>query len=252
MLLRVTNLSAGYGKNTVISDVSFSVSKGSFVSIIGKNGSGKSTLIKSIAGLINISDSTVFIDGTDIKTLKRNDFAKKVSLLSQIRNLPDMTVEQLVLHGRFPYVSNYGRYSKTDKEIAVNMILKMGLSDFKERPLKTLSGGQIQKAYIALALTQSTDYILFDEPTTFLDISHQISFMNILKNLTESGKGILAVMHDLPLAFNFSDYIMVMDEGRIVSFDTPENTMKSDIVSKLFGIDIKRNEEGVYFSLIEK
>ena len=251
-MLKVTNLSAGYGKNTVISEVSFSVSKGSFVSIIGKNGSGKSTLIKSIAGLINKSDSTVFIDGTDIKTLKRNDFAKKVSLLSQIRNLPDMTVEQLVLHGRFPYVSNYGRYSKTDKEIAENMILKMGLSDFKERPLKTLSGGQIQKAYIALALTQSTDYILFDEPTTFLDISHQISFMNILKNLTENGKGILAVMHDLPLAFNFSDYIMVMDEGRIVSFDTPENTMKSDIVSKLFGIDIKRNEEGVYFSLIEK
>ena len=251
-MLKVTNLSAGYGKNTVISDVSFSDSKGSFVSIIGKNGSGKSTLIKAIAGLINISDSTVFIDGTDIKTLKRNDFAKKVSLLSQIRNLPDMTVEQLVLHGRFPYVSNYGRYSKTDKEIAENMILKMGLSDFKERPLKTLSGGQIQKAYIALALTQSTDYILLDEPTTFLDISHQISFMNTLKELTENGKGILAVMHDLPLAFNFSDYIMVMDEGRIVSFDTPENTMKSDIVLKLFGIDIKKNDEGVYFSLIEK
>jgi len=251
-LLRVTNLSAGYGKNTVISDVSFSDFQGSFVSIIGKNGSGKSTLIKAIAGLLDISDSTVFIDGTDIKTLKRNDFAKKVSLLSQIRNLPDMTVEQLVLHGRFPYISNYGKYSKTDKEIAENMILKMGLSDFKERPLKTLSGGQIQKSYIALALTQSTDYILLDEPTTFLDISHQISIMNILKGLSENGKGILAVMHDLPLAFNFSDYILVLDEGRIVSFDTPENIIKSDIISKLFGIDIKRNDEGVYFSLIEK
>jgi iron complex transport system ATP-binding protein len=251
-MLSVNNLSAGYGKNTIIHDISFSLSQNYVVSIIGKNGSGKSTLLKAITNLIDISDGNVLVDDADIKTLKRNDLAKKISYLAQIRNIPDMTVEQLVLHGRFPYLSYYGKYSKSDIEVAHNMISKMGISDLMNRPLKSLSGGQVQKAYIAFSLTQNTDYILFDEPTTFLDTSYQISLMKSLNDLAKEGKGVLAVMHDLPLAFNFSDFIMVIDNGRLVAFDTPENIIKNDIVFELFGVKINKNDNGIYYTLLEK
>ncbi len=249
-MLNVNNLSAGYNKKTVINNLSFSINQNSLVSIIGENGSGKSTLLKAISNLNEIFSGEVTVDGINTKNLKRKEFAQKVTYLTQMRNIPDMTVGQLVLHGRFPYLSYPRKYSNEDLLIAEKAIKQMGLSGYEDRPLKTLSGGQVQKAYIALSLAQNTNYILFDEPTTFLDTAHQINLMGILRNLADSGKGIVTVMHDISLAFNYSDCIMVINEGDIVAFDTPENILKSDIINNIFGIKIKQ-DNGIYYCLIK-
>ena len=148
-----------------------------------------------------------------------------------------MTVEQMVLHGRFPYLQYPRRYTKKDREIVNSVMEQMNISEYAKYTLATLSGGMRQKAYIAMALVQNTDFILLDEPTTYLDISNQLELMKILRGLADNGKGIISVMHDLPLAFNFSDEIVVMNNGETVIHNTPKNVFASGVVKSVFGVD---------------
>lgn len=235
-MLELKNVSSGYGKLPVLQNVSLSVEKGSVLSIVGPNGSGKSTLLKTAVGILNLAEGEITVDGTPIGELTGKQLAQRVAYLPQGKSVPDMTVGQLVLHGRFPYLGFPRRYTEKDVRIAREVLEKMGLSDLCDRPLKTLSGGMRQKAYIAMALAQDTDYILFDEPTTYLDISHQLEFMEIIKSLTDIGKGVITVMHDLPLAFNFSDRIIVMNEGRVVADSIPQELQSSGIINEVFGV----------------
>lgn len=236
-MIELKKVTAGYPSKTVLSEISLSVPKGTLISVIGKNGSGKSTLLKTVIGIINAKSGEMLFDGES--ELSRQSMAKKVSYLAQGKSVSDMTVEQLVLHGRFPHLSYPRRYSKKDREISSAALRQMGIADIAGTPLSALSGGMRQKAYIAMALAQDTDYILLDEPTTYLDISNQVELMKILRSLADRGKGIVAVMHDLPLAFGFSDRIAVIKDAKIAAFDTPQKICDSGIVQEVFGIDLQ-------------
>lgn len=246
-MIDVKNLSVGYGKTSVLSGASLSLEKGEFVSIIGTNGSGKSTLLKAILGMIEINSGEISVDGEKTAELSRSQIARKIAYLAQGKSVPDMTVGQMVLHGRFPHLGYPRRYSENDRKIAAAALEQTGLSEYKEMPLPVLSGGMRQNAYIAMALAQQTDYVLLDEPTSYLDITHQIRLIKTLRELSDNGKGVAAVMHDLPLAFGFSDKIAVLDEGKIALFDTPENVCESKIIGRIFGVELKYNSDEKYY-----
>ena len=245
-MLELNRISAGYGKQTMLNDVSAFFEKGKLTSIIGVNGCGKSTLLKAILGILPLSGGEITVDGENLLTISRNEIAKKIAYLSQGKNIPDMTVEQMVLHGRFPYLSYPRRYSSHDREVAIKAMETVGVAEFAHKPLYSLSGGMRQNAYIAMALAQDTDYILLDEPTTYLDIAHQLELMRLLKQLSDSGKGIVTVMHDLPIAFDFSDKLTVMNNGKIIAYGTPSEICESHIVEDIFGVKIKQVQKGKY------
>ena len=238
-MLELNNIRAGYGKKQILKGASLTVPKGKLVTVIGPNGSGKSTLFKSAAGIIPTLSGEVLIDEVNARNLSRSETAKKTAYLAQGKSVPDMTVFQLVLHGRFPHLSYPRRYTENDKKLALEAIEKTGLAERAESPISSLSGGMRQNAYIAMALAQNTDYILLDEPTTYLDISHQLSLMKTLRELVREGKGVAAVLHDLPLAFAFSDIIAVLNGGEITACGEPLKICESGIISEVFGTKLK-------------
>lgn len=238
-MLELKNIRAGYGKKQILKGASLTVPKGKLVTVIGPNGSGKSTLFKAAAGIIPTLSGEVLIDGVNARNLSRSETAKKIAYLAQGKSVPDMTVFQLVLHGRFPHLSYPRRYTENDKKLALEAIEKTGLAERAESPISSLSGGMRQNAYIAMALAQNTDYILLDEPTTYLDIFHQLSLMKNLRELVREGKGVAAVLHDLPLAFAFSDIIAVLNGGEITACGEPLKICESGIISGVFGTKLK-------------
>lgn len=247
-MIELSHISTGYGIKIILNDVSVAFEKGKLTSIIGANGCGKSTLLKTILGIIPSKSGNVTIDGIRLKEMSRNDIARRIAYLSQGKNTPDMTVEQLVLHGRFPHLSYPRRYKDQDRVIAVGVMEQMGIVEYAHKPLYSLSGGMKQNSYIAMALAQETDYILLDEPTTYLDIAHQLELMKILRSLADSGKGIVAVMHDLPMAFTFSDKIILINDGRIVDDERPEKIYERNVIDKVFGIALDRSKDGRSYS----
>lgn len=247
-MLELKNISAGYGKQGVLDGVSAKLEKGRLTSVIGVNGCGKSTLLKAVCAIIPLTSGEIFVDGKEISAMSRNDIAKNISYLAQGKSTPDMTVAQMVLHGRFPYLSYPRRYTERDREIALAAMDTLGIRELADKPLYALSGGMRQTAYIAMALAQDTDYILLDEPTTYLDIAHQLELMRVLRELAQSGKGIIAVMHDLPMAFDFSDEIAVIDKGAIALQATPAELSGSSAVKNIFGVRVARmKEENKFF-----
>ena len=241
--LKLKGIFAGYGKKHILRDVSFTLAKGELISLIGPNGCGKSTLLKATVGILPISDGEILIDGRSQRTLSRVEIAKKISYLAQGKETPDMTVEQMVLHGRFPHLRYPRRYTEADRALAASAIERMGLLELANEPMASLSGGMRQNAYLAMALTQSTEYLLLDEPTTYLDVSHQLALMQTLRALSDEGRGVAVVTHDLPLAFTYSDRIIVMRKGEIAALGTPREVCASGIVREIFGIELSYDEE---------
>lgn len=246
-MIEIKRLRADYGKGEVLKDFSLQIEKGKLISIVGVNGSGKSTLLKAAAGIITQRSGEILLDGINTSELTRKALAQKIAYLPQGKGVPDMTVGQMVLHGRFPHLSYPRRYSERDRKIAESAMEKLGISGLCEKPLSALSGGMRQNACIAMALAQDADYILLDEPTSYLDITHQLMLMKTLRSLADSGKGIAAVMHDLPLAFGFSDSIAVLDKGSAAVCDSPERVCESNIIGEIFGIGLKYNSEEKYY-----
>lgn len=242
-MLELKDICAGYGKTEILHGVSIIFPKGKFISVIGPNGSGKSTLLKTAVGIIPVVSGEISADGESITNLSRRQLAKKTAYLSQGKNVPDMTVSQLVLHGRFPHLSYPRRYTEKDREIAVFSLNQLGISSLAGRSLSSLSGGMRQNAYIAMALAQDTDYILLDEPTSYLDISHQLELMKILKEFANLGKGVVAVLHDLPLAFAFSDSIAVLKDGAVAAVGSPHEIYKYPVIREVFGVELDYSEK---------
>jgi len=239
-MLEIKNVSAGYGKHTVLDGITACLQKGKLTCIIGQNGCGKSTLLKTALGILPLSQGEIILDGNNLHEMSRNEIARKIAYLAQGKNTPDMTVWQMVLHGRFPYLSYPRHYTYHDKEIANHAMEAVGISELKNKPLYTLSGGMQQNAYIAMALAQDTDYILLDEPTTYLDIAHQLELMKLLRKLANNGKGIVAVMHDLPLAFEFSDEILVIQNGKTIAQQKPRELCETPVIQEIFNVKISR------------
>ena len=244
-MLEWKNIDAGYGAQTVLGDVSFQVKRGELLSLIGPNGCGKSTLLKTAVGILPLRAGQILLSGEDQSALSRAQIARRVAYLAQGKETPDMTVMQMILHGRFPHLHYPRRYTQADRAIASQALAQMGLTEYADVPMSTLSGGMRQNAYLAMALTQQSEYLLLDEPTTYLDVAHQLDLMRTLRRLADEGHGVAIVMHDLPLAFAVSDSIAVMRQGKIVALDTPRAICESGIVEQVFGVDL-READGSY------
>ena len=245
-MLKLKNLRAGYGRRTVLNGISTCFKAGKLISIIGPNGCGKSTLLKAILGILPHTGGTVLLNGTDLGGMRQSEVAKRLAYLPQEKSTPQMTVEQTVLHGRFPHLRYPRIYTDRDRDIANTAMEKMGIAELSEHPLSALSGGIRQATYIAMALAQDTSYILLDEPTTHLDIAHQLETVKLLRRLADEGKGIVAVMHDLPLALTFSDEIAVMREGKLILQAPPKQVYQSGVLENLFDIPIRLSDDGNY------
>lgn len=237
-MIELKNVFFGYGSGDVLRDISISFEKGSLTSIIGPNGCGKSTLLKTSIGVLKHRSGEILLDGRSIKSLDRISTARLAAYLPQGRAVPDMTVSQLVLHGRFPHTGYPRRYTSRDREAAASAMETAGVSELAQMPISSLSGGMRQSAYIAMALAQDTGYILLDEPTTYLDIRHQLELMRLLRTLADSEKGVVAVMHDLPMAFSFSDRLALMSGGRITALGSPSELCCGSAVKGVMGVGV--------------
>lgn len=245
-MIELKSICAGYDRHTVVQNVSATFEKGKLTGIIGTNGCGKSTLLKAMLNLLPATGE-ITIGGSKLAAMSRKEIARKVAYLSQGKATPDMTVEQLVLHGRFPHLHYPRRYSQKDREIAFSAMVQMGIADQAQKALSELSGGMRQNAYIAMALAQDTDYILLDEPTTYLDIPHQLQLMKTLRQLADSGKGIVAVTHDLSLAFTYCDQILLLDGGQAVTAGEPRQVCQSPHIQTVFGVTLEPSADGSCF-----
>ena len=243
-MIKLENVCVSYGKRQVLHDVSAAFERGRVTAIIGANGCGKTTLLKTALGILPAFEGGVTVDGNALSAMSTHERAKKMAYLAQSRSLPRMTVEQLVLHGRYAHLAFPHVYSAHDKRTADAAIGRMGLTDVADRMLSELSGGMRQNAYIAMALSQSSDYILLDEPTTYLDIANRLQLMRTLRELAEEGKGVVVVLHDLILALKYTDEIAVMREGRVVLQAEPQEVFSSGALRDVFGVEIRSIADG--------
>lgn len=241
-MLEVKNLTAGYPGKTVLKNVDLTVPEGKVTVILGPNGCGKSTLLKTICGILTAEGGEVLLDGENLLALSPRELARRTAYLAQGRQVPDIVVRRLVLHGRFPYLGYPRRYRQQDYAAADAAMERMGITDLAEMPLNQLSGGQRQKVYIAMALAQDTRVILLDEPTTYLDISHQLQMMRQARELAEQGKTVLMIIHDLPLALQNADRIILMENGKIAAEGAPEEVLESGRIESVFGIRLGRTK----------
>lgn len=239
-MIEVYDLCAGYAGKTVLQNLSLSFPSAELTVIVGPNGCGKSTLLKSICGILRPTSGEVRVDGVLFSALSHP--ARQIAYLPQHRPTPDITVERLVLHGRFPYLSYPRRYGKRDIEIARAALERMGLSEAANVPVGTLSGGMRQKVYLAMILAQDTASVLLDEPTTYLDPAHQLQTMADARALSAGGKTVVMVLHDLPLALRAADRIVVMEGGRAVCAGKPEEVYQSGQLDGVFGVTVRRVE----------
>lgn len=245
-MIELRSVSVGYGKQNVLKNVSLNFEKGRLIGIIGANGCGKSTLLKTVLGMVPAEDGNISVDGKSLDSMSRVEVARKISYLAQSKSAPDMTVEQLVLHGRFPHLSYPRRYTKADRDIARAAMEQAGVAAHAKKSMQALSGGMRQAAYIAMALAQDTEYVFLDEPTTYLDISHQLELMRLLRGLTDGGKSIVAVMHDLPIAFTFCDSIVLLDGGEVAAHGSPAELCARDEIERVFGVSLECREDKSY------
>ena len=241
-MVEVRRISVGYGGEPVLRDVSLSVRPGEVLVLVGPNGCGKSTLLRAGAGLLPLSGGEIVIDGQPIGALSTRQLAQTVAYLPQNRSVPEIMALQLVLHGRFPYLTYPRRYRPKDLELARAAMARMGIEDLAERPLTSLSGGQRQKVYIAMALVQDTPVVLLDEPTTFLDIGHQLLLMEQARLLAEAGKAVVLVLHDLLLALETADRLAVLEQVRLAACGDPESVFRSGCLDAVFGVRVRRFE----------
>ena len=232
-------LKVGYDGVIIVSGFDVELRKGKITSIIGANGCGKSTVLKAIGRILPAEGGTVIVNDVDIKTMKSRDVAKWLAILPQTPIAPGtLTCEELVAYGRYPYQKGMGRLTKEDRDVVSWALEATGMLEFRQREIACLSGGQRQRVWVAMALAQQTNIVLLDEPTTYLDLSHQLEVLEILKHLNrEQGTTIVMVLHDLNLASRYSDYLLAMKDGQIARYGTPEEVMTRDVLAECFFID---------------
>lgn len=235
--LSTSDLSMAYDE-PVFENLNIAIRPGSMTAIIGANGSGKSTLLKALARLQKPSSGAVLIGDKNITTVRPKEFAKQVGMLSQHPIAPEgITVRELVMRGRFPHQKLIGRTPKSDNELVNAVIERAGLSDLAERKLSELSGGQRQRAWIAMALAQESDILLLDEPTTFLDLSHQLEVLDLLSSLNhERGITVVMVLHDLNMAARFCNRFILVSEGKVLAQGSPEEVLNPTNLASAFKI----------------
>lgn len=236
--LRAQDLTLGYAETDVVSRLDVEIPPGRITVIVGANACGKSTLLRGLARLLKPRHGTVLLDGTSVHEQRSADVARIVGLLPQTPVAPDgITVADLVGRGRYPHQGWFRRWSPEDDAAVAEALEATGTADLADRPITGLSGGQRQRVWVAMALAQDTDLLLLDEPTTYLDINHQVELLDLLTDLNrEHGKTIAMVLHDLNLAFRYADYIIAMKHGEIVVEGSPSDVIDAAVVEDVFGL----------------
>ncbi|MBW8350055.1 ABC transporter ATP-binding protein [Bacillus sp. IITD106] len=237
--LYTNGLNIGYGERLIVKGISLEIPDKQITTIIGANGCGKSTLLKAITRIISHQSGTIVLDGKNISKENTKTLAKKMAILPQSpESAGGLTVGELVSYGRFPYQNGFGRLTKHDYEVIDWALDVTGTIDFKFRPVDALSGGQRQRVWIAMALAQETDIIFLDEPTTYLDMAHQLEVLELLQKLNvEQDRTIIMVLHDLNQAARFADYIIALKDGEVVKAGSCEEVISHEVLKKVFQID---------------
>ncbi len=250
-MVELHHINAGYGKTPVLRDLSLTFPEKKITTILGTNGCGKSTLLKTVVRLLPLLSGKIIVDGQPIGTYRPDELAKKVAYLPQTTAAPDMTVGQLVLHGRFAYLSYPRVYRDEDRRVAEEAMRTLGISDLADRPLQELSGGTRQKAFLAMALAQGSPTILLDEPTTYLDVAHQLRLAETFRFLAADGHSIVLVLHDLSLALKISDTLAVLHNGRLLAYGTPEEILECGAIETAYNVKIHpiRTDNGVEYTV---
>lgn len=239
--IKVTDLDVAYEQKYIIKNMNIEIPKGKITMIIGSNGCGKSTLLKTIARIITPKKGEIYLDGASIKAQAPKEIAQKMAVLPQSPVVPSgLLVKELVSYGRFPYQSALGGLKQEDIE-KVNWAMEVtGMSEFAERPVDSLSGGQRQRAWIAMALAQETEILVLDEPTTYLDMAHQLEILLLLQKLNkEQNRTIVMVLHELNNATKFADYLIGMKKGEVVFHGKPLDVITEENLFTLYGIQAK-------------
>ena len=241
-MIELHDLTVGYGGKPVLREVFLAFPPGQVTVLLGPNGCGKSTLMKTALGLLPRQGGEILYDGVDLNYLTTRQVARKAAYLPQSREIPSITVRRMVLHGRFPYLGYPRRYRAEDYETARKALEWVRAADLADRPVQELSGGQRQKVYLAMALAQDTETIFMDEPTTFLDVRHQLEVMQVARRMAAEGKAVAVVLHDLCLAMRTAHRIAVLADGRLQALDRPEAVYASGILPRIFGVSLSRTE----------
>ncbi|NUS93556.1 MAG: ABC transporter ATP-binding protein [Nocardia sp.] len=236
--LRADRLRLGY-RNRVISDeLTVDIPDGTFTVIIGPNACGKSTLLRALSRLLAPESGAVLLDGKEIGGYPAKEVARRIGLLPQTSTAPEgIRVADLVARGRYPHQSLIRQWSRRDEEAVAAAMAATGVSDLSGRLVDELSGGQRQRVWIAMVLAQETPIVLLDEPTTFLDIAHQIQLLDLCRELNrETGRTIVAVLHDLNHAFRYADHLVAMRDGAVVAAGAPREIVTAELVQKVFDL----------------
>jgi iron complex transport system ATP-binding protein len=243
--LTATALQAGYGDSLILDGLDLAVAAGRITVIVGANACGKSTLLRTLSRLIVPRSGQVVLDGKSIHKTPPRELAKTLGLLPQSPIAPEgITVADLVSRGRHPHQGLFARWTLEDEEAVASALVATGTQDLAERPVDELSGGQRQRVWIAMALAQKTDLLLLDEPTTFLDISHQIEVLDLLTDLNHArGTTIVMVLHDLNLAARYADFLVAMLHGKIHALGSPREVLTEDTVRDVFGLESRIIED---------
>ena len=244
------SLSLGYGEKLIINDMNIEIPRGEITVFIGANGCGKSTLLRSVARLLKPQSGSVLLEGKAISSMSSKNIARKLAILPQAPVAPEgLTVYQLVKQGRYPYQSWLKQWSSLDEEKVQQAIESTNLTDLKDRAVDELSGGQKQRAWIAMTLAQDTDIILLDEPTTYLDMAHQIDILDLLFDLNESeNRTIVMVLHDLNLACRYADNLVSLKDGEIFAKGRPEDIVTPEMVQQVFGMKCQIASDPIFGS----
>jgi iron complex transport system ATP-binding protein len=236
--LSARGLSLGYAERDVVKDLDVDILDGRLTAIVGANACGKSTLLRGMARLLRPRSGQVLLDGAPITQTASREVARVLGLLPQTPVAPDrITVGDLVSRGRHPHQGWFRQWTPADEDAVAGALAATGTADLVDRPVQELSGGQRQRVWVAMALAQETDLLLLDEPTTFLDINHQVELLRLLRDLNRrTGRTIVVVLHDLNLACRYADHVVAMAEGHIVAEGPPGEVVTAALVEKVFGL----------------
>lgn len=239
--IEINSLNFSYdGEGQILNSVNINIEKGKFYTILGPNGSGKTTLVKLISKALNGGNRNIYIDGTDVNFIRNKALAAKIAVVPQYTFIDfDFSVIDIVLMGRAPHISRFSSENEEDMKIVQNAMAITNTWHLRNKSINSISGGERQRVIVARAIAQETDIVILDEPISNLDIHHQIEILNQIKLLNmKKKKTIVAVLHDLNIAAAYSDYMILMNNGRIHTMGTREQVLKENIIKEVYGVDV--------------
>lgn len=246
-MIELQNVTVGYGTRTVLQNVSFAAPNGQITALIGPNGCGKSTLLRTMARLHPLGGGQISLDGVPIARYDRRAFARTAAFMPQSRPVPEITVQALVSHGRFPYLGFSRRMTSADRQAVQDAMRRTGTLDWAQREVRALSGGERQRVYLAMALAQGGSTILLDEPGTFLDVRSQFELLDLLRAAAQSGKAVVLVLHELPQAMQYADRAALLCGGALRGFDAPDRLAAAHTLDAAFGVTLCRAPDRTWY-----